>query len=189
MTRKRSREVHFGCQRSRSQNRSLVRGVFLVGGEDGSMLPFLFWRVSIVRQPISHPTSRLVPIRSLLYALACTAKCASGTAGGFVRRQPVTQRHCQRDRAATRQRGMELLGQSCSRSLRELCPFWWVRVLVWDELVLMPYEKGPKRTTKAAVRKGLLIGEISLSPTESLVSWHHPISLKPLFISWLLSST
>jgi hypothetical protein len=31
-------------------------------------------------------------IRSLPYTLACTAKSASGTAGGFIGRQPVTLR-------------------------------------------------------------------------------------------------
>ena len=34
----------------------------------------------------------LVPIRSLPYTLACTAKSASGMAGGFVGRQPVTNK-------------------------------------------------------------------------------------------------
>jgi hypothetical protein len=35
--------------------------------------------------------SGLVLIRSSPYTLACTAKSASGTAGGFVGRQPVTE--------------------------------------------------------------------------------------------------
>ena len=36
----------------------------------------------------------LVLIRSLPYTLACTAKSASGMAGGFVGRQPVTLIRC-----------------------------------------------------------------------------------------------
>jgi hypothetical protein len=40
------------------------------------------------RQPISLSTT------SLPYTLACSAKCASGTARGFVGLQPVTNRIC-----------------------------------------------------------------------------------------------
>jgi hypothetical protein len=42
------------------------------------------------RQQISCSASGLVLIGSLPYTLACTAKSALGTAGGFIGRQPVT---------------------------------------------------------------------------------------------------
>jgi hypothetical protein len=41
------------------------------------------------RQPISCSASELVLIGSLPYTLVGTAKSASGTAGGFIGRQPV----------------------------------------------------------------------------------------------------
>jgi hypothetical protein len=44
------------------------------------------------RQPISCSASGLVLIGSLPYTLACTAKSVSGTAGGFIGRQPVTNK-------------------------------------------------------------------------------------------------
>ena len=43
------------------------------------------------RRPISRSASGLVLIGSSPYTLACTAKSASGAAGGFIGRQPVTR--------------------------------------------------------------------------------------------------
>jgi len=59
MTHKRSREVHFWRQRSRSQNRSLLRG-WRGGGEQNlgevhSTLPVLFWRVSFAALRLGEP--------------------------------------------------------------------------------------------------------------------------------------
>ena len=157
MTRKRSREVHFGCQRSRSQNGSLVRGFFSSNRLYSILYIHAIWNCQHLRH-LSRWSPRLCPAIICWFSQpssppqqqCCSLQFAFGRLERLKERhnmasgQLMAVRHvCTYERAI--QTTIERLGWNVRPALTPISVFQWPQsylqslYLIWQEALNLKY--------------------------------------------------